>query len=70
MLEGRDGGTMPGMTTTEAPAKGRHTPRRSVRVADDVWARAAARASEDGTTVSAAVVAFLAEYGQQEQRSA
>jgi macrodomain Ter protein organizer (MatP/YcbG family) len=51
--------------TAPAKAEHRHTPRRSVRVPDERWLRATRRASEEGTTVSAAVNAFLDEYGQE-----
>jgi macrodomain Ter protein organizer (MatP/YcbG family) len=39
-----------------------HTPKRNIRVHGDVWAAAMRRADEEGTTVSAAVVAFLEDY--------
>jgi len=40
------------------------TPIRNVRVPDDVWYAAAARAADDGTTVSAVIVSALRDYGQ------
>lgn len=39
------------------------TPSRNVRVHDDVWEAAKARAAREGTDVSKAIVAFLEEYG-------
>jgi len=41
-----------------------HTPPRSVRVPDDVWDAAKAKAAERGETVTDAVVRFLARYGR------
>lgn len=43
---------------------GVETPRRTVRVPDDVWRRAAERASETGTTVSERVVEWLDRFGR------
>lgn len=40
------------------------TPIRNVRVPDDVWHAAAARAADDGTTVSAIIVGALRDYGR------
>ena len=40
------------------------TPIRNVRVPNDVWHAAAARAERDTTTVSAVIVAALREYGR------
>jgi len=42
----------------------KHTPVRAVRVPDDVWKAAQDRAAAEGTTVSAAVLAFLKRYGK------
>lgn len=42
------------------PSKG--TPLRNVRVPDEVWDAARARAESEGTTVSAVVLAALREY--------
>ena len=41
-----------------------HTPPRSIRVPDDVWDAAKAKAAERGETVTDAVVRFLARYGR------
>lgn len=41
-----------------------HTPPRSVRVPDDVWAAAKDAARERGETVTDAVVRFLIRYGK------
>ena len=41
-----------------------HTPPRSVRVPDDVWAAAKAEAERRGETVTDAVVRFLRRYGR------
>jgi hypothetical protein len=38
------------------------TPRRNLRVPDDVWDAAKAKAAAEGTTVSAVIVAALREY--------
>lgn len=38
------------------------TPGRNVRVHDDVWAAAQAKAADEGTTVTAIVVAALEQY--------
>jgi hypothetical protein len=41
-----------------------NTPMRAMRIADDVWIAAQKRAAEEGTTVTAVVVAALKRYGQ------
>ena len=41
-----------------------HTPRRTVRVPDAVWDAASARATREGTTVSAVVVRALSRYAK------
>lgn len=41
-----------------------HTPRRTVRVPDDVWHAASRRAAHERTTVSAEVVKHLARYAK------
>jgi len=41
-----------------------HTPPRSIRVPDDVWDAAKAKAAERGETVTDAVVRFLTRYGK------
>ena len=58
------------MTSTEGtprrrgrPATG-ETPRRAVRVPDDVWEAAHARAAERGESVSAVIVRALVDYGR------
>ena len=43
-----------------------HTPGRHIRVPDAIWHAAQARAEQDGTTVSAVVVAALIAYGTPE----
>lgn len=40
------------------------TPLRNVRVPNDVWKAAQERAEAEGTTVSAAIVAFLIRYAK------
>lgn len=40
------------------------TPPRSVRVPDEVWAAATARAASEGTTVTAVILAALIKYGR------
>ena len=40
-----------------------NTPLRAMRIADDIWQAARKRASAEGTTVTAVVVAFLRRYG-------
>lgn len=39
------------------------TPLRAIRVPDDIWEAAQARAKDEGTSVSAVVVATLRHYG-------
>ena len=41
-----------------------HTPPRSIRVPDDVWAAAKEAAEQRGETVTDAVVRFLRRYGK------
>lgn len=41
----------------------RGTPTRSIRVPDEVWARALARAEAEGETVTGVLVTVLAAYG-------
>lgn len=41
------------------------TPLRNIRVPDEVWKPALARAAREGTNVSARVVAFLRDYGSE-----
>lgn len=43
-----------------------HTPNRVLRVSDDLWARAGARAAEDGETLSDAIRRFLERYARRE----
>lgn len=43
------------------------TPGRSIRVPDEVWDAAGTRARREGTTLTAVVVARLAEYGQADE---
>lgn len=40
------------------------TPQRTIRIADDLWTRAQARADEKGETVSEAVRRFLERYAK------
>lgn len=51
-------------TTMRRPRKpnGLITPTRTVRIDDDVWARARARAEKEGISVSFVVSAILGEY--------
>lgn len=42
----------------------RHTPRRTVRVPDNVWQPAQEKAATEGTTVTAIVVRALEKYGK------
>lgn len=42
-----------------------HTPRRTVRIPDDVWHAASRRAAEEHTTVSAVLVRYLSRYAKQ-----
>jgi hypothetical protein len=56
-----DDGRMP------RPATGK-TKVRHIRIPDSVWEDAKTQAEEDGTTVSAAVVAFLTRYGAKVRR--
>lgn len=44
--------------------KASHTPPRSVRVPDDVWDKATARAKAEGTTVTAIILATLTRYAK------
>lgn len=43
-----------------------NTPRRTFRVPDDLYARAAARAAREGTTLTAIIVAALENYAKGE----
>lgn len=52
------------MTDTHTRDTSNHTPRRTVRVPDDVWEAAGRRADHEGTTVSAEVVKHLARYAK------
>lgn len=40
------------------------TPARSVRIADDIWKAAQARAAAEGTTVTAVIVAAVRRYAK------
>jgi hypothetical protein len=40
------------------------TPLRSLRIPDDVWSPALARARREGTTLTAVVIRFLTRYGR------
>lgn len=46
-----------------------HTPIRTIRVSDELWRAAKTTAAEQSTTVSAVIVAFLAEYTSAETRN-
>lgn len=52
------------MTAKTAEPPTGETPRRTVRVADPTWAAAMRRARREGTTVTAAITAFLRAYGE------
>ena len=41
-----------------------NTPPRSIRVSDDIWTKASARAKAEGTTVTAVAVAALTRYAK------
>ncbi len=48
----------------------RGTPLRNVRVPDELWGRALARAEEEGTSVSAVIVRALEEWVEQREAQA
>lgn len=54
---------------TPGPARKGNTPPRSIRVPDDVWQAAKARAEAEGTTTSEAVVRYLRRWGKGKGKS-
>lgn len=50
------------MPTPERQLRAREMPVRSVRIADELWARAMARADEDGVTMSYVIQMFVEGY--------